>query len=152
MNEKFCTLCGSNEHTAKDCPWRVMSLRQQSRKASFAEAVANTLIGLLIAFWATHLICRLNGIPMSWSDNFVLTGWMTVVSVLRGYVLRRAWNSEFWKSWKKSWQMAFLMWKYRKMDPDLCCCGRVMSMVDNVCEDHGCRSAKEYAITQELQS
>lgn len=69
----------------------------QSKLASFVEAVVNTGVGLLIAVVATQLICLLNDIPMTLENNLVLTFWMTIISVVRSYVIRRMWNAEFWK-------------------------------------------------------
>jgi hypothetical protein len=43
-------------------------------------------------------------------------------------------------------KLRYYEWRYRKVDPNLCCCG---SLMDNstyyACEGR-CRSAKEYAI------
>lgn len=68
----------------------------QSKWHSFMEAVVNTVVGLLLAMLATYTICKVYGIPMSWDNNFIITFWMTVLSVLRSYVLRRLFN--WWKS------------------------------------------------------
>lgn len=76
----------------------------QSRVASAVEAVVNTVVGLAIASSLQMLICWIYDIPMTWTHNLIITGWMTVVSVLRGYVLRRAWNAEWWKSFKRKAQ------------------------------------------------
>ena len=41
-------------------------------------------------------------------------------------------------------------WKYRNVDPDLCCCGCQMSQAkpwDSICAHGGCRSMKEYCIS-----
>jgi hypothetical protein len=65
----------------------------QSRLGSLAEAVVNTVIGLFVSMFATASICKLYGIPMSWENNFVITFWMTVLSVLRSYLLRRLFTS-----------------------------------------------------------
>lgn len=68
----------------------------QSKRMSMVEAVVNTAIGLVVAMVATAAICKVYGIPMSWDNNFIITFWMTVLSVLRSYVLRRFFN--WWKS------------------------------------------------------
>lgn len=72
----------------------------QSRVASATEAVVNTVVGLALASIVQMAICRYYGIPMSWHNNLIITGWMTGLSVLRGYLLRRAWNAEWWKRFK----------------------------------------------------
>jgi len=69
----------------------------QSKTASLVEAVVNTGVGLVIAFTAQMIIVWLNDIPLTWEDNAIIVWWMTVISILRSYVIRRAWNSEFWK-------------------------------------------------------
>lgn len=69
----------------------------QTKLASFVEAVVNTGVGLLIAFVAQWLICWFYSIPLSATDNAIIVGWMTVISVIRSYIIRRAWNSEFWR-------------------------------------------------------
>lgn len=74
--------------------------RTQSKRVSAIEAVVNTVVGLLLASFCTWLICIAYDIPMTMHQNFVMVGWMTVVSVIRGYVLRRLFNSEFWRHWK----------------------------------------------------
>lgn len=158
---KSCTLCGGVGHSVSECPWTKRfqvndgplpdpvtvvtdaPLRAQSKLSSLVESLANTFLGLLIAMGATAVICWAHGIPMSWSNNFIITSWMTLLSVARGYVLRRMWNAEFWKSW-------LARWRHRKIDPDLCCCGSRMGQGGSICHHGGCRSAKEYAITREL--
>jgi len=42
-------------------------------------------------------------------------------------------------------------WKYRHIDPEVCCCGEMLTKpnkhLDSICCHGGCRSAKEYAIS-----
>lgn len=64
----------------------------QSKLGSFVEAVVNTFIGLLIAFFAQWLIVWAYSIPLSHKQNFIIVFWMTVVSILRSYVVRRMFN------------------------------------------------------------
>ena len=59
---------------------------------SMVEAVVNTVVGLVISMVATAAICKAYGIPMTWENNFIITFWMTVLSVLRSYILRRMFN------------------------------------------------------------
>ncbi len=44
---------------------------------------------------------------------------------------------------------AFYSWKYKFVDPELCCCG-VVNCKGDFC--HSPRSAKEYAITSEVEA
>lgn len=159
MSNKVCAMCGATGHTAPNCPWArtltdpglrvpvptpVRTGKGQSRAASLAESVFNTLIGLIIAFSATALICWSHGIPMTWQNNLILTSWMTVISVARQYVIRRMWNAEFWKGWRSRW-------RYRNIDPELCCCGDTIGSGGSICHHGGCRSAKEHAISTETE-
>lgn len=69
----------------------------QSKLASAVEALANTALGFALAFVAQSVICWAYSIQLSNHDNAILVWWMTVVSVVRSYVVRRLWNVEFWK-------------------------------------------------------
>jgi uncharacterized protein YacL len=71
---------------------RINTTGKQSKWHSFVEAVVNTVVGLLIAMLATYTICRVYDIPITTRNNFIITFWMTVLSVVRSYVLRRFFN------------------------------------------------------------
>lgn len=64
----------------------------QSKRHSLAEAVVNTAVGFVIAWTAQMLICWVYGIPLSGSDNAIITFWMTIISIIRSYVIRRIFN------------------------------------------------------------
>lgn len=64
----------------------------QSKGMSLLEAVVNTVVGLGVAMVATAAICKAYGIPMTWENNFIITFWMTVISIVRSYLLRRIFN------------------------------------------------------------
>lgn len=81
-------------------PHLKLMFRAQSKKASLTEAFANTLIGLCIAYGMNIILYAAYHIPISGSQTFAITMWMTLVSVIRSYVLRRLWNSEWWKRWR----------------------------------------------------
>ncbi len=66
---------------------------QQRAALSFLESVTSTLAGFLISFAATPLVLSLFGLPVvTAAQNFGITGVFTVISILRGYVIRRAFN------------------------------------------------------------
>jgi hypothetical protein len=67
-------------------------VRGQSKRASVAEAVLNTAIGFALAYAAQAAIAWVNNIPLTLYGNFVLTFWMTFVSIARSYVIRRWFN------------------------------------------------------------
>ena len=69
-----------------------MPTHGQSKSMSMVEAVVNTVVGLGVAMVATAAICKAYGIPMTWENNFIITFWMTVISILRSYILRRMFN------------------------------------------------------------
>ncbi len=71
-----------------------MRTKGQTKSQSLFEAVTNTSIGFLISLGATFVIFPVMGIESSAGKNFVITCFFTVVSVLRGYLLRRLFNNE----------------------------------------------------------
>lgn len=68
----------------------------QSKLASLIEACINTMVGLGIAYFAQTWILRELHVPITNKQNLIMVGFMTVVSVLRSYILRRMFNAEFW--------------------------------------------------------
>lgn len=79
-----------------------MPTHGQSKSMSMVEAVVNTVVGLVIAMVATAAICKAYGIPMTWENNFIITFWMTVLSIVRSYLLRRIFNM----GWRQSGERA----------------------------------------------
>lgn len=74
----------------------------QSRKASIVEACANTLIGLFIQASAQAFLFLVMKIPITTPQFIWFTLIMTVLSVARSYVVRRMWNAEWWKRFKRA--------------------------------------------------
>ena len=64
----------------------------QSRIDSFMEAATNTAIGFIVSLATWVAVAWAYDIPMTWSTNFQITGIFTVVSIIRGYALRRLFN------------------------------------------------------------
>lgn len=81
--------------------------RTQSRLASIVEAFVNTAVGFCISIIATTFFLHLIGVKMTGNQLWWYTWFMTGISVARGYLLRRAWNAEFWHrlQWPKFWQL-----------------------------------------------
>jgi hypothetical protein len=79
----------------------VAALRRQSRRASLIEAATSTAIGFVLSYIAQLAIFPLYGIHVSHGTNLQLIGWFTIISVVRGYWVRRMWDSEWWKRTKK---------------------------------------------------
>ncbi len=64
----------------------------QSRKMSLTEITTSTLIGLVVSLISNLLIFKGMDIKISWLENFEMTGFFTVISIVRGYFVRRLFN------------------------------------------------------------
>lgn len=70
----------------------------QSKWGSLIETCTHTAIGFVIAYFLGHWLYVLYDIPVSHSANFQITCWFTVVSIARGYVVRRWFNARIHKA------------------------------------------------------
>jgi hypothetical protein len=73
----------------------------QSRLASGIEAVANTAFGFTIQVAAQYGLFVFFDVEITTSQFWLFSGAMTVLSVARGYMIRRLWNMEWWKRFKR---------------------------------------------------
>jgi membrane protein implicated in regulation of membrane protease activity len=64
----------------------------QSKGASLIEALTNIMVGVVIAFLSQLVIFGWYGISVSHWQNAQMTGFFTIVSLIRSYVLRRIFN------------------------------------------------------------
>ncbi len=64
----------------------------QSRRRSALEAVANVLVGYVIAVLTQIAVFPLFGMHVPLSDNLLIGLLFTVVSLVRSYALRRVFN------------------------------------------------------------
>lgn len=64
----------------------------QSKWMSFVEAVANTAIGFVIAYFAQSWFLHIMDVHITATQNWALVLFMTVVSIVRSYFLRRLFN------------------------------------------------------------
>lgn len=64
----------------------------QSRTQSAIEAVANVLVGYLVALISQILVFPLFGIDIPFTSDLAIGAWFTVISLVRSYVLRRWFN------------------------------------------------------------
>ena len=62
---------------------------QQSKLDSLIEALLSTFIGFIVSFTANLILMPMLGIPVSLSQNFILTVAFTFISVARSYLVRR---------------------------------------------------------------
>ena len=70
----------------------------QTRAHSMIEAFANTIVGIALSLAAVQWVFPIFGVRMSLAENFIATGIMTILSVIRSYALRRFFN---WVQWRK---------------------------------------------------
>ena len=61
----------------------------QSKKLSIIESVTNTVIGLVTSFIIQLIIYPILEIPVTLSQNAIITITFFVASVIRGYLIRR---------------------------------------------------------------
>jgi uncharacterized protein YacL len=66
----------------------------QTKKKSLKESIINTSVGFVLSFIIQLIIYPLFDIPVSFSQNVWITIIFTVVSILRGYVVRRLFNKK----------------------------------------------------------
>lgn len=66
----------------------------QKRKHSFIEAVISTVVGFFLTLLVQAIVFPLYDIHTTHSENLQITGVFTIVSVIRGYVLRRIFNRQ----------------------------------------------------------
>lgn len=61
----------------------------QSRRMSLTEVIFGTAIGFVVALITTHFVMPWFGHPVTIAENFGITAIFTVVSIVRGYCVRR---------------------------------------------------------------
>lgn len=66
---------------------------KQTKKQSFIESIANTFIGFIISLASTFMIFPLMNVASTPSKNIAITVFFTVISIIRGYVIRRYFNN-----------------------------------------------------------
>jgi hypothetical protein len=66
-----------------------MRLSKQTRHASLTETIVNTTVGFGINFAAQVALFHLFDISAPLSTNFVIAVIFTVLSVIRGFIMRR---------------------------------------------------------------
>lgn len=66
---------------------------EQTRLSSLIEAALNTAIGFVLSFAVWPVAAALFDVPYTVGSHFGVVGLFTVVSVARGYVVRRWFNA-----------------------------------------------------------
>jgi ABC-type maltose transport system permease subunit len=64
----------------------------QTKKQSFIESLINVTVGFLVTIISLHIIFPLLGIENHSGKNTLITIYLTILSILRNYVLRRYFN------------------------------------------------------------
>ena len=64
----------------------------QSRTQSAIESCLNVIIGYAVALASQLAIFPMFGIHIPLSDNIAIGAWFTVISIVRGYIVRRVFN------------------------------------------------------------
>lgn len=71
----------------------------QNKKQSLIEAIVATIIGLFTSFIIQIFLYPLMGIPISFSQNIIITLVFCLVSIIRGFLVRRMFNRIFNKQY-----------------------------------------------------
>lgn len=66
----------------------------QSKKQSLTETVISTFIGLAVSLITQIVVFPLYGMEVSFNQNIQITIIFTVVSIARGYLVRRYFNKK----------------------------------------------------------
>lgn len=64
----------------------------QSKRMSMVETCTNVAIGYFVALASQLAIFPMFGIHISLIDNLAIGAWFTVISIVRGYIVRRVFN------------------------------------------------------------
>lgn len=67
-------------------------IASQKRFHSFLESIVNVAVGLGINIMAQHYVFPIFEIHITWAQNFGIAMIFTVISIIRSYLLRRAFN------------------------------------------------------------
>jgi hypothetical protein len=65
----------------------------QTKLESFIETCINTAIGYVVALISQLLVFPMMGIHVSISTNLEIGAWFTLISIVRGYIIRRWFNA-----------------------------------------------------------
>lgn len=71
----------------------------QSKAHSALESIVNIVVGYALGYAGSYFAIRLMNYPISHAENFMLTNFMTVISFVRSYYLRRLFNAAHLRGW-----------------------------------------------------
>ena len=64
-------------------------MNPQTKRKSLIESVTQTIVGLFISFAIQLVIYPLLNIPVTFSQNLIITSVFFIASIIRGYIIRR---------------------------------------------------------------
>lgn len=64
----------------------------QTKRQSAIETLTSVTIGYLVAIGSQIVVFPLFGLSVSFGDNLLIGAFFTVVSIIRGYLIRRMFN------------------------------------------------------------
>ena len=67
---------------------------KQTKRQSIIESITQTVIGLVTSFLIQLIIYPILNIPVTFSQNLIITFVFFLASILRGYVIRRFFNNK----------------------------------------------------------
>jgi hypothetical protein len=67
---------------------------KQTKLNSFIESCSNVGSGFIVALLATYYIFPLLGVEITFAQNFQIVSIMTIVSIVRVYIIRRFFNKK----------------------------------------------------------
>jgi uncharacterized protein YacL len=66
---------------------------KQTKKHSAIESITNVVIGLITSFLIQLVLYPIMNIPVTFSQNIIITFVFFIVSFVRGYLIRRFFNN-----------------------------------------------------------
>ena len=67
---------------------------KQTKRQSVIESITQTIIGLVTSFLIQIVIYPILNIPVTFSQNLIITFVFFLASILRGYLIRRFFNNK----------------------------------------------------------
>jgi len=67
---------------------------KQTKRQSIIESITQTVIGLVTSFLIQLIIYPILNIPVTFSQNLIITFVFFLASILRGYLIRRFFNNK----------------------------------------------------------
>ena len=69
----------------------------QSKLGSLIETCTNTALGFIVALISQIVLFPMFGVFVPMTTNLALTFWFTLISIIRGYLIRRFFNKHLYK-------------------------------------------------------